>query len=86
MSAPKLPFDAFRVTTRTEGDTPSGVTVTRVQVRELYPNSKMALIRYGRRLHSEMVCPFGELFSAPAQAIAYLVKTVPTIRYLPRKT
>lgn len=78
--APTLPFDAFRVHGHPETDFLPGIIVTRVQVLEYYPHSKMALVRYGRRGHSEMACPFSELHSTAKAALSAVEAKIPHLR------
>lgn len=78
--APKLPFDAWRVVIRTDG-VPSGISVTKVQVREIYPSAKSALIGYGRNLHSEAVVPFAELCSTEQTVLKAVRASVPRLAY-----
>lgn len=81
MNSPKPPFDALRVTIRPDGPIRSGIVITRVQVRELFPHSKTARIGYGRNLHSEALIPFSELHLTDAAALKAIAAEMPLIAY-----
>jgi hypothetical protein len=78
---PKLPFDAYRVTSRPDGFLRTGVTVTKVQVREMYPHSRLALIGCGRNLGIETTVPFKELHSTAKAAGEAVAALIPSIEY-----
>jgi hypothetical protein len=78
---PPKPFDAYRVTCRPDGSLRSGIAITKVQVRELYPHSRLALIRCGRDLSIETTVPFKELHSTAKAAGEAAALLIPVIEY-----